>query len=246
MRIEIFLDTEDAKDLAGLAALIAVIGMPVADARPTRAPPPPPAEPLPSDALLEAAEAARLAGAGDEEDGEPGVAADPASLDPDGVPWDARIHASTKTKNGDGRWKKRKKVPEIEYGKVFAELQAARANLDTGTGGSGGVLNAGDTASTGGAGTGATSDAPLSRAAPPPPPSGGAAPTASGADGATIAGRFPDFGSFVQAVSAIRPGGIPYLELNGFAQTLGIGGGFKDMKDHADMWETFFGLAGGQ
>lgn len=53
-------------------------------------------------------------------------------LDSKGVPWDERIHASTKTQNADGSWKKRRGVNDLTVKEVEAELLAA--NTDTNTG----------------------------------------------------------------------------------------------------------------
>ena len=47
-----------------------------------------------------------------------------AELDSNGLPWDERIHAGTKSKNQDGSWKKRKGVPEDVMDAVTAELRA--------------------------------------------------------------------------------------------------------------------------
>jgi hypothetical protein len=44
--------------------------------------------------------------------------------DTDGLPHDARIHASTKTKNKDGRWKKKKGVDDATVTRVEAELRS--------------------------------------------------------------------------------------------------------------------------
>ena len=44
-------------------------------------------------------------------------------LDADDLPWDERIHASTKSKTQDGRWKKKRGVSEEEYNAVIAELK---------------------------------------------------------------------------------------------------------------------------
>lgn len=51
-------------------------------------------------------------------------------LDADGVPWDERIHAGTKTKTAKGVWKKKKGVQPAEYDAVTAELK--EANEDDG------------------------------------------------------------------------------------------------------------------
>lgn len=44
------------------------------------------------------------------------------SLDTDGMPWDARIHASTRAVNADGRWKKRRGVDDVEVTRVEMEI----------------------------------------------------------------------------------------------------------------------------
>ena len=46
-------------------------------------------------------------------------------LDSAGVPWDERIHASTKSQNADGTWKKRRGVDPAEVDRVTAELTTA-------------------------------------------------------------------------------------------------------------------------
>lgn len=55
------------------------------------------------------------------------VRAEPASLalDSAGVPWDARVHAATRGRNFDGRWKKLKNVDDATRAAVEAELRAA-------------------------------------------------------------------------------------------------------------------------
>lgn len=51
-----------------------------------------------------------------------------AETDASGLPWDERIHASTKTKNADGKWKKRKGVQQPTVEQVEAELRARTAS----------------------------------------------------------------------------------------------------------------------
>lgn len=46
-----------------------------------------------------------------------------AELDADGLPWDHRIHASTKTKVKDGTWKKKRGVDADTVASVTAELK---------------------------------------------------------------------------------------------------------------------------
>lgn len=53
-----------------------------------------------------------------------------ATLDSKGLPWDGRIHASTKSVKADGSWTQKRNVPEATVVAVEAELkggQAARA-----------------------------------------------------------------------------------------------------------------------
>lgn len=47
--------------------------------------------------------------------------------DANGLPWDERIHASTKAKNADGSWRYRKGVADTQKSKVEKELRAALA-----------------------------------------------------------------------------------------------------------------------
>ncbi len=53
---------------------------------------------------------------------------DNLELDKSGLPWDARIHATTKTKLSDGTWKLKRKVDPALVTQVEAELRAMLAN----------------------------------------------------------------------------------------------------------------------
>lgn len=48
-----------------------------------------------------------------------------SELDRDGLPWDARIHAATKTKNKDGTWRQKRELDPAVRAAVEAELKAA-------------------------------------------------------------------------------------------------------------------------
>lgn len=61
-----------------------------------------------------------------EDDDDAGVA-DGAPTDKDGIPWDARIHATTQTKTAKGVWKRLKGISDELYDAVKAELKASNA-----------------------------------------------------------------------------------------------------------------------
>jgi hypothetical protein len=60
----------------------------------------------------------------DDADGDDQPNAAPPAFDKAGIPWDERIHASTKGMNQDGTWKRRRNTADVTYNIVMAELQA--------------------------------------------------------------------------------------------------------------------------
>jgi len=82
--------------------------------------PAPPADtpPVPASEALLTAEAARAAPAAPP----PGV-----EVDTTGIPWDARIHAGTKTKKTDGTWTSKRGAEKALVDQVTAELKAIMA-----------------------------------------------------------------------------------------------------------------------
>lgn len=52
---------------------------------------------------------------------------DGVELDADGLPWDSRIHSSSKKRGQSGRWNLRRNVPDETRNAVVAELRAAMA-----------------------------------------------------------------------------------------------------------------------
>ena len=52
-------------------------------------------------------------------------------LDKNGIPWDERIHAGTKTKTAKGVWKRKKGVDDDTFNSVTTQLKAAVTNGDT-------------------------------------------------------------------------------------------------------------------
>lgn len=60
-----------------------------------------------------------------DDDASGGVNTNPAAVDRSGLPWDERIHASTKTTKADGTWTGRRGGPKgAEYDAIVAELRA--------------------------------------------------------------------------------------------------------------------------
>jgi len=46
-------------------------------------------------------------------------------LDVEGLPWDQRIHGSTKAKNADGTWRRKRNTPDADYEAIKAQLKQA-------------------------------------------------------------------------------------------------------------------------
>lgn len=113
-------------------------------------------------------------------------------LDSDGLPWDGRIHASTRTTTAKGVWKKKKGVDEALTAAVTAELRQAQAANK------------------------AAAHVPLN-AAPPPPAAGSAAPPPPSGAPAT----FVDVAKYVgerkftaeQILTVCKAHGLPGLGL---------------------------------
>jgi hypothetical protein len=103
--LEINAATATSKDWEALAAFTAVMR---GTSSLTRAAPPED-ETLPSEKLMANVEAARAAG---------------AEIDVNGLPWDIRIHASTKTMTKDGAWTSKRGVQPDLVASVSAELRA--------------------------------------------------------------------------------------------------------------------------
>lgn len=111
----------------------------------------------------------------------PSAAAATADLDAAGLPWDARIHSSSKEKNKtDGKWRARRGVDAAEVVRVEAELRAVMGN----------GVPAAPSVDSAPVAVGASSSAAISGPAPsnagnlpPPPPP----PPANGAQAATVA-----------------------------------------------------------
>lgn len=57
----------------------------------------------------------------------PAAPANLADVDKDGLPWNAEIHASTKAKNADGRWRQKRNLDPAILERVTAQLRALMA-----------------------------------------------------------------------------------------------------------------------
>lgn len=94
-------------------------------------------------------------------------------LDADGIPWDERIHSSSRKQNKDGTWARRRNTDDAVFAAVMAELKAGAQPAED------------DTAATAFAPP-PPLPAPAPEApvvpAPPTPPQAPAAPTAAGGD----------------------------------------------------------------
>lgn len=96
-------------------------------------PPPPPEPETPAPVTAIPTEPAALppipAPAGGTVDGGPALPPAPAGavVDASGLPWDARIHASTKSTTKDGKWTKKRGVADELVAHVEAELKSVMA-----------------------------------------------------------------------------------------------------------------------
>jgi len=88
---------------------------PVATPVPATAAPMVPTMPTPTTAAPE-----------NEDDDQGAPAADATGVDADGLPWDERIHAPSKSQNKDGTWRKKKKLEDAFVAGVEAELRSVQ------------------------------------------------------------------------------------------------------------------------
>lgn len=241
MRINIELDTENRADLTALSALIMSLrgdtpedfGSPDAPPAPPAAdaPPPPPATVAPappappaSETLIEA-EANRAAGAGAAPD-----------VDKTGLPYDARIHSSTKAVNNDGSWRNKRNVDAALLASVTAELRAKVAQP---------AADAPPPQT-----PEAAFSPPADASAPPAPPPGEQQPPAPPAPPAADApppppadGADPAGVTYPAIIKAANDKGMTYDQLNQTAITLGLAA-FKDLVKRPDLFESFMASIG--
>lgn len=134
-------------------------------------------------------------GAGDDDDNGPVAPVAPGETDSNGLTWDERIHAGTKTKNADGRWKKRKGVDDATITAVEAELRAAAGNAAAP------VVSGAPPASPAPVAIPAPATAPVEAPAPVTAPAPAPAPAAPPTAPAPAPSTTLDFGGLMQIVS---------------------------------------------
>jgi len=126
--------------------------------------------------------------------------------DKNGIPWDERIHSSSKGTNKDGTWARRRNTPDAKFDAVMAELRAANTamTLQAATG----VLPAPP-----------PPPAPVAAAAaPPPPPATAPPPPPPAATGAII--NFPNI--MMKITSAQSAGTLTGMHLKPAMEAAGI------------------------
>lgn len=144
-------------------------------------------------------------------------------LDADGIPWDARIHAGTKSQTKGKTWTKLRNVDEVLYGKVHAELQEQYASTDL-------AVAEGNVEEVPAPPPTSAESAPTADMDVPPPP----APDASGG-----------FKEFAELVAAVAPFNIPYVKLAELARMVSDKKAekFPDLRTMPEFWDDFYALA---
>lgn len=118
-RITLHIETEDAAVIERVGQAIKGTSAPVAPVAPEVKPEP---APTPAPTPQPEPEQKDAATAFTSPEPEPATSEGP-ELDTDGLPWDDRIHASTKTKKQDGKWKAKRGVNAETVKQVEAELR---------------------------------------------------------------------------------------------------------------------------
>jgi hypothetical protein len=146
----------------------------------------------------------------------------PGERDANGLPWDERIHAGTKSKNADGSWRNRRNVPEAEYNAIVAELKAGNAPAA--------AVPPAVHAATESAGAAVTTavETPPAAIVPPPPPAAIVPPPPAGDAPAALANPF------VQLVKDVNARSITYDVLNPIAVSVGVSK-FTDLAKRPDL-----------
>ncbi len=154
-----------------------------------------------------------------------------AIVDASGLPWDARIHASTKSTTKDGKWTKKRGVADELVAHVEAELKsvmAAPVPAVVPPPPADGPLQVDPAAAFGSAPASPATDAP-----PPAPPPVESIPAP---------GPMAEFARIMRVVTAKQAAGVLSTEfVAGLAQQLGITG-VKDLASRPDLIPGFEAL----
>lgn len=210
---------------------------------PPSSPPPPPSSPASvADALIEAEEkrvAAASTGAAAPTPPPPPSAPAAGGVETDnrGLPWDARIHASTKVKNNDGTWRNKRGVEKALVEQVEAELRQVMAAPAAAA-----PMPSGDAPDTDDDDTAApvappppAGDVPVPPAPPPPPPVEDAAAPAPAPDTTAFTNMMR------MVVSKQTAGSLSPEQVTAIAQSLGLTS-VRDFGKRPDLIPAFEAL----
>jgi hypothetical protein len=149
----------------------------------------------------------------DDDDGPVNTSA--GEFDKRGMPWDERIHASTKAVNADGSWRYRRGVDKDLITKVEAEIHDKVLDIPT-------FLRRGPEAP---AETGQGTAAPAPAAAPEPAPAAAAIPVPTGAPVETGQAPAITYERVIQMMTeALQAGKLTPAALPGFWSEIGVAG----------------------
>lgn len=149
-------------------------------------------------------------------------------LDAAGIPWDERIHASTKTRNKDDTWTRRRNTPDATFDAVMTELKGGAA-----------VPPPPAAAATAPPPPPPSAPVPTTPAAPAPSPvpaapaASSTAPAAPAADYEKPATDFPQL--MVKVTKAQAAGKITVPVVEGFIALMGVEGKMMELMKHPDI-----------
>ena len=209
------LDLSEFPDTPLAVALSSAIEHPALTVTPAHEAAPLPSPPVPTEPLVLSREAASLVAnaslLADWAARNPGSG---APLDSQGIPWDGRIHATTKTFAPNGHWKNRRGVDGAEVVRVTAELKAAMGIVP--------MAPVAPPALPGAVAPPPPPAAPPAAVAPPPPPAAVAPPSPPAAPPAAAPPADPFAALMHKAMMAIQTGKLTRDQLNAAINRHGI------------------------
>lgn len=168
--------------------------------------------------------------------GTPSTSTEAPERDKDGIPWDERIHASTKTTNKDGTWTRRRNTPDDVFDKVMAELKAANTTRTM-------EAAAGLVPTPSAPAVAPSVPLPPTTAVPAPPtasPAPSPAPAAPAASSTAPAVDFPSV--MVKITKAQSTGKITAEEINNLLLSVGATGGVIALNKNPSLIPAFDAL----